>query len=146
MTHELPKIIEGGMFTDERGTIQFVNDFNLSDIKRMYFTTHPSTDIIRAWQGHKIEARWFFCVKGSFTVKLVEIDDWEKPSDNLIVLEYKLSEQSPKVLYIPKGYVNGFQADVDDSKLMIMSNYGLNEIENDQVRFNSNKWTKWNQN
>lgn len=30
-----------------------------------------------------------------------------------------------------------------DSKLMIMSNYGFNEIENDQIRFDYNKWTKW---
>ena len=30
-----------------------------------------------------------------------------------------------------------------DSKLMIMSNYGFNEIENDELRFDKNKWVKW---
>ena len=61
-----PKIIDGGVFSDERGTLQFVNNFDMSVVKRMYFTTHPSIDTIRAWQGHRIEKRWFFCVKGGF--------------------------------------------------------------------------------
>ena len=30
-----------------------------------------------------------------------------------------------------------------DSKLMIMSNYGFNEVENDEFRFDKNKWVKW---
>ena len=143
MISNTPKLIEGGNFKDERGQIDFVNDFNLSEVKRMYFTTHFSTDVIRAWQGHKIESRWFFCTKGSFKVKLVKIDNWENPSDNLEVLEYELNENKPKVLYIPKGFVNGFKALENDSKLMIMANYAINEIENDQVRFNSDKWTTW---
>ncbi len=143
MTHELPKIIDGGMFTDERGSIQFVNDFNMSAIKRMYFTTHPSTDTIRAWQGHKIEKRWFFCVRGAFKVKLVKIDDWDNPSDNCELFEYTINENTPKVIYIPNGHVNGFKAADEHSKLMILSDYALHEIEDDQVRFDNNKWVNW---
>ena len=45
-----------------------------------------------------------------------------------------------RFLYIPKGYVNGFRALEANAKLMIMSNYGFNEIENDQIRFDQNKW------
>lgn len=139
-----PSLINGGSFKDERGQIDFVNDFNLTDIKRMYFTTHNDVYTVRAWQGHKVEVRYFFCVKGSFTVKLVKIDDWENPSEGLEVLEYNLSEDTPQVLYIPNGYVNGFKALIPDSKLMIMADYALNEIENDQVRFNNDKWATWN--
>ncbi len=143
MEEGTPKLISGGVFKDHRGSIQFVNDFNMSLIKRMYFTTHPSTDTVRAWQGHTIESRWFFCVQGGFTVKLVKIDNWLNPSDDCQVLDYTLSEASPQVLYIPPGYVNGFKAQEENSKLMIMSNYGLGEIEDDQHRFESNKWTNW---
>ncbi|WP_299125641.1 WxcM-like domain-containing protein [uncultured Tenacibaculum sp.] len=143
MENKAPKLIKGGNFSDERGKLDFVNDFDLSPIKRMYFTTHYNTNVVRAWQGHITESRWFFCVKGSFTVKLVQIDDWETPSDTLKVHEFELSENNPQVLYIPNGYVNGFQALEDNSKLMIMANYGLNEIEDDQVRFNNTKWTTW---
>ena len=59
----------------------------MSQIKRVYFTIHTDTDVIRAWQGHTIQSRWFCSVQGSFAVKLIEIDNWEKPSDELKVFE-----------------------------------------------------------
>ncbi len=138
-----PNLIEGGKHVDERGKLEFFNDFDMSPIKRVYFITHFDTDVVRAWQGHTIESRWFYCVKGSFIVKLVEIDNWEEPSDSLKVYEYKLIADKQQILYIPNGFANGFKALEDNSKLMIMSNYGFNEIENDQIRFDQNKWTQW---
>ncbi|AXT18579.1 hypothetical protein D7030_06955 [Flavobacteriaceae bacterium AU392] len=138
-----PELIVGGNYVDERGRLDFINDLDMSLIKRVYFTTHFDTNVVRAWQGHKIESRWFICVKGNFTVKLIAIDDWENPSKDLKTSNYILSANKPAVLYIPSGYVNGFKALEQNSKLMIMSDYGLNEIENDQVRFDQNKWTKW---
>lgn len=138
-----PKFITGGNYIDERGQLDFINDFDMSLIKRVYFTTHFDTDTIRAWQGHKIESRWFICVKGSFRVKLVAIDDWDNPSENLKTHQYILSANEPAALYIPYGYVNGFKALEENAKLMIMSDYGFNEIENDQVRFDQNKWATW---
>ena len=138
-----PYIISGKNYTDERGELEFYNDFDMSPIKRVYFTTHCDIEVVRAWQGHTIESRWFRCVNGSFNVKLVEIDNWENPSDDLNLFEYELTSEKQEILYIPNGYVNGFKALKADSKLMIMSNYGFNEIENDQIRFDQNKWTEW---
>ena len=138
-----PFIISGKKHTDERGELQFYNDFDMSQIKRVYFTTHPDTEVIRAWQGHTIQSRWFCSVQGSFVVKLIKIDNWVKPSDELKVLEYTLTAEKQEILYIPKGYVNGFKALKNNSKLMIMSNYGFSEIENDEIRFDKNKWSKW---
>lgn len=143
MNNEKPILIQGANWADERGQLDFINDFDMSPIKRVYFTTHFNTDVIRAWQGHKIESRWFVCIKGSFTVKLVAIDNWESPSDNLKIYDYKLSADKLEALYIPYGYANGFKAIEDNAKLMIMSNYGLDEIKDDQVRFDKNKWGKW---
>lgn len=143
MSELVPKIISGGKYADERGQLEFFNDFDMSPIKRVYFTTHFDTDVIRAWQGHTIESRWFLCIKGSFIVKLVKIDDWKNPSDVLKVYEYNLSAKKQEILYIPNGFANGFKAIEANAKFMIMSNYGFNEIENDQVRFDQNKWTKW---
>lgn len=143
MKLSIPSLIEGGVFSDHRGTLQFINDFDMSVIRRMYFTTHPNVETIRAWQGHKAESRWFFCVKGSFKVKLVKIDNWDNPSDDCELFEFELSENIPQVLHIPNGYANGFKANEEDSKLMILSNYGLGDIEDDHFRFESNKWTNW---
>lgn len=73
-------IINGRFFEDSRGRLNYVNDLDLSKIKRIYFTTNTEVGFFRGWQGHKIESRWFFCVKRSFEVKLVEIDDLDNPS------------------------------------------------------------------
>ena len=143
MNKTRPYIIKGRNYTDERGELEFFNEFDMSPIKRVYFTTHCNIEVIRAWQGHTIESRWFRCVNGGFNVKLVEIDNWENPSDDLKVFKYELTAEKQEILYIPNGYVNGFKALKADSKLMIMSNYGFNEIENDQIRFDHNKWTEW---
>ena len=133
-------IINGGFFEDSRGRLDYVNELDLSIIKRMYFTTNTKVGFFRGWQGHKIESRWFFCVKGSFEVKLVEIDNWDNPSEILESKVYILEEKKPKVLYIPNGYVNGFTSLERDSKLLILSNYKLGETINDDVRFDSNNW------
>lgn len=143
MSQPVPSLITGGNHEDERGKLEFYNNFDMSCIKRIYFTTHLCTEVVRAWQAHKIENRWFCCTKGSFKVKLVKIDNFNNPSDILEVLEFSLSDKNQQILYIPSGYANGFKALQEDSKLMIMSNYMLNEIENDQVRFDENKWTTW---
>lgn len=138
-----PALIEGGSHIDERGRLDFMNDFDLSEIKRVYFTTHPDTNTIRAWQGHKIESRWFICVSGSFQIKLIEIDDWENPSEDLHVYHYELKAEKPQVLFVPNGYANGLKATEEDSKLMILSDYGYNEVAGDQVRFDKEKWNQW---
>lgn len=143
MKQNQPQLILGGSHKDDRGQLDFYNNLDMSAIKRIYFTTHFSEETIRAWQGHKIESRWFNCVKGSFTVKLIGIDNWENPSANLEINTYTLNENTQQILYIPKGFVNGFRANEANSKLMIMSNYGFQEIEDDQVRFDQNKWATW---
>lgn len=140
MSKESSKLIIGGKHKDQRGQIQFFNEFDMSVIKRVYFTTHYNTDIVRAWQGHSIESRWFCCVKGKFKVGIIKVDNQMNPSETLEVKTHNLSEDRPEILYIPSGYANGFKALEDGSKLMIMSNYLLNEIENDEFRFDQNKW------
>ncbi|MDC1064546.1 WxcM-like domain-containing protein [Flavobacteriaceae bacterium] len=143
MSKPTPHLISGKNYIDERGELKFYNDFDMSSIKRMYFTTNLNTKVIRAWQGHTIQSRWFCSVKGSFLVKLIKIDNWENPSEELPVLKYKLSSKRKEILFIPSGYVNGFKALQSDSKLMIMSNYDFSETENDEFRYDKNKWTEW---
>ena len=67
-----PNIIEGGLFKDERGELRFVNEFDLSEVVRFYQITHPSTAVVRAWQGHEKEQKWFYCLSGSFIINLIQ--------------------------------------------------------------------------
>ena len=132
-----PKIIKGNSYTDQRGTLSYNNIFNASAIKRIYIIENSSTKIFRGWQGHKIEQRWFCSVQGSFRIKLIEIDDWNSPSKSLVYKEIKLEAKKLDVLHIPQGYVSCIQAIENNSKLLVMADYSIDEIK-DEYRYDLN--------
>ncbi|MGG7467837.1 WxcM-like domain-containing protein [Chryseobacterium arthrosphaerae] len=126
-----PEFIEGGKYSDVRGNLFFNNEFNTSEIKRIYCIENTETDFIRGWTGHKIEQRWFSAVLGSFTIRLVKINDWEAPSRELEILQYELNAEKLDVLHIPSGYASAIQANEKGAKLLVMANYSLGEIDDD---------------
>jgi dTDP-4-dehydrorhamnose 3,5-epimerase-like enzyme len=132
----IPKIITGNSHSDTRGTLCYNNDFDASAIKRMYVIDNATTEIIRAWQGHRIEQRWFSTIQGSFEIKLIEVDDWENPSKNVAVHSFILSAIRLDVLHIPQGYISSIQALEPEAKLLVMADYLLGEI-NDEYRFDA---------
>jgi dTDP-4-dehydrorhamnose 3,5-epimerase-like enzyme len=129
-----PKLIIGNSHSDDRGKLFYNNDFDATAIKRIYVIENRSTSFIRAWQGHKIEQRWFSAIGGSFEIKLIAIDNWDKPSLDLRVDSFILNTNSMSVLHIPKGFISSIQALEVSSKLLVMSDYYLGEI-NDEYRF-----------
>ncbi len=138
-----PILLIGDRYTDNRGTICFVNEFDLSSVKRMYSITHPDKKIIRAWQGHQQESKWFKCIKGSFVVAWKKIDNFSNPSP-LPKPEYVILKSSdPAILFIPPGYANGLKALEDNSEIMVFSDYFLRESLDDKIRFNKDLWLDW---
>lgn len=132
-----PALIIGNCHQDERGQLFYNNDFDLASIKRMYVIENHSVDFIRAWQGHKIEQRWFSAIQGSFKIQLIAIDNWEKPSETLSRLNYILDSATLDVLQIPAGFISSIQALEEKSKLLVMSDYFLGE-SNDEFRYPAN--------
>ncbi|MET4141616.1 WxcM-like domain-containing protein [Pedobacter sp. UYP1] len=124
-------LICGGQHTDHRGTLYFVNDFDMSEVKRMYMISHSDTTVRRGWRGHKLEQRWFCVVQGSFELKLVKIDDWDKPDQNLAIETVILSADNPQVIHIPVGYATGFRALVPDSKVMVYADRAIADAKLD---------------
>ena len=55
-----PQLIEGGNFSDHRGTLSYVNDFSFKDIERFYIISNSDTHPLRAWQGHKLDAKNYY--------------------------------------------------------------------------------------
>lgn len=128
---EQPTIIKGKSHADNRGSLFFNNDFNASPIKRIYYIENKDTQFIRGWTGHKIEQRWFSATQGSFTIRLIKIDNWQKPSENLPVLEFELNSENIDILHVPKGYASAIQAKDEKSRLLVMADYSLGEITDD---------------
>jgi dTDP-4-dehydrorhamnose 3,5-epimerase len=137
-----PKLISGNRFSDDRGLLSFINDFSLKPIIRFYEIDPKSTSIIRAWQAHKNESKWFYCIQGAFKINLVKLDSFENPSDDLHVYTYELNTEMPQVLFIPKGYANGFKALSHNSKLMVFSDFDLEASKLDDFRFETERWIK----
>ncbi len=120
-------LIKGGSHTDTRGKLEFINDFDLSKVKRFYKTTHFDIETIRAWQVHQKEIKWFHCIKGSFKINIANLVTKE-------VKSYTLTYKEPAVLHIPPGNANGFKALEPDSVMMIFSDKTLEETKEDNER------------
>lgn len=131
--------IIGNTFADERGSLSFNNELDLSEVKRMYLIENTDLSIQRAWQGHKIEKRWFVAVSGKYLIKLVKIDDFECPSDDLEVLSFELDSKTLDALSVEAGYASSIQALEIDSILLVYSNYKMGEVL-DNYKYNSTKW------
>lgn len=124
-------IYKGNRHEDERGIVTFNNNFDASAVKRIYTLENHDTHFIRGWQGHKNEQRWFTAISGSFEVRLICIDDWETPTTSLEPEVYRLEAGKLDVLHVPAGYITSIQALEKCSKLLVMADFGLGEIEDD---------------
>ena len=129
-----PKQLKGNSHEDSRGTLFFNNDFDASAIKRIYVIENKDTDFVRAWQGHKIEQRWFSVIKGSFKIELIAIDNWDVPSKKLERFSLVLHSEKLDVCHIPAGYVSSIQSLEEGAKLLVMADYALGELE-DEYRY-----------
>ncbi len=138
-----PRLYEGGLAVDDRGMLGFVNEFDFADVKRFYWVTNHESGFIRAWHAHRKEAKCVTVVQGSALIAAVEIDDWENPSKEAKVERYVLSAERPSVLYIPRGYANGFMSLTKDSKLIFFSTSTLEESQGDDFRYDAHYWDPW---
>jgi hypothetical protein len=134
VNYMVPKIISGGCHKDSRGSLFFNNDFDASVITRIYVIENVNADQVRAWRGHQIEERWFSAIQGSFSIELIAIDQWDNPSKNLKRVRFNLQSGTLDVLHIPAGYVSSIQAEEEGSKLLVMANYSMGELD-DEYRF-----------
>jgi len=136
-----PSMIKGGSHTDHRGTIHFVNDFDMSQVKRFYLIEHPNIEVIRAWRAHRIEQRWFNAVAGKFVIRIVKIDNWESPTKVVSIQDVHLSSCN-EVLYIPSGYGTWIQAEENNSKLLVFGDYGIEHAINDDYLYPQDYFTE----
>lgn len=130
----VPKIINGGSHSDERGRLRFNNSFDATDIKRIYVIENNGTTFVRGWQGHQIEQRWFSVIKGSFRIELIAIDDWDNPSKDLERFSFIVDAETLNVLHVPAGYVSSIQSLEEGSKSLVMADYLMGEIQ-DEYRY-----------
>jgi len=129
----IPSIIYGECHKDKRGLLSYNNSFDASIVKRFY-TIENNLNLIRGWQGHKIEQRWFSVIKGEFEIKLIKINDWDNPEKKNKKIIFKLSDEALDILHVPAGYITSIESFIKGGKLLVMSDYKLGDI-NDDYKF-----------
>ncbi len=117
--------ITGGVAIDERGQIRFVNEFDMSLVKRFYIIKNADTELIRGWRAHRIEQRWFYVLSGSFEISIIKIDDWDTPSRDLDVQKEVLIADEFQILHVPAGYGTAFRALEDNSEILVFADHGI---------------------
>ncbi len=129
-------IYKGDSYTDERGILKFVNDFDFKNIKRFYQISNHKLNYIRAWHGHKNETKYFYVAKGSILLGQVNLDNEE-------IKKFILTDNKPTIVKIPKNHANGFMNLSEDTLVFIFSDKTLDESKNDDIRFPHDKWDIW---
>lgn len=162
---EEPRLIPGGGAVDERGRVIFCNgfDFAQAGIKRLYLLSNHQAGYVRAWHGHKTEAKYVLVTRGAALVCCVPLKDlerldlpkanvttpWREPKHSSTayrptretvpnppnVYRFVLSDRQPAVLYIPPGYANGHMALVTPCDVMHFSMFTIEEAKGDDLRF-----------
>lgn len=142
-----PKIIEGENYYDDRGCLNFINNFNFNNVKRFYEVSNHTRNFIRAWHGHRQEEKFVYVSKGSALVGAVRFvnptlsDDPSQCPDFEVPYKFTLTEHRPAILHIPAGFANGFKTLTDDCKIIFFSSSSIDEAKKDDIRF---KWDRWN--
>jgi dTDP-4-dehydrorhamnose 3,5-epimerase len=138
-----PRLLRGEVHVDDRGTVRHVNAFDFEGVKRFYVVENHRVGLVRAWHGHRREAKYVTVVTGAALLAVVAIDDWECPSLDAPVERFVLSASSPAVLFVPAGYANGFMSLTGDARLVFFSTTTLDESRDDDVRFPARTWDPW---
>ena len=140
-----PRLIQGDIYNDERGILSYVNDFNFTKnkIQRFYIVKNYKNNFIRAWHAHKKESKFALCLSGSAKICCVKVDNFNKPSKNEKIHSYNLNEHKPSIIFIPKGYANGFINTEINTKIMFLSDSTIEQSKNDDYRYEYDYWDPW---
>jgi dTDP-4-dehydrorhamnose 3,5-epimerase len=138
------KVISGEIFRDERGQISSLNEFHFEGVRRTYIIHHPDASVVRGWHAHQFERKWFYCIKGSFSVALVKVDNWENPSSDLKAEVFHLTAEESRIVCVPAGYANCLKAHEPGSIMQVFSDKVLPEALGDSWRYDKSMWVDWN--
>ena len=143
LVRQEPDLIKGSMFVDDRGSISFVNDFDLAEMRRFYVVANHEAGFIRAWHCHVDESKYVMALSGTAILALVYVEDPENPPIDPEIHRYVLTASDPTVLWVPPGYAHGAKTLSADTQLIFFSDASLAESQKDDFRFDAFQWDPW---
>lgn len=140
-TFDQPRLIEGGLYVDTRGTVAYVNDFDFKGVDRFYTIRSHRANDPRGWVGHRQAQKWFSVIQGTVLIAAVKPDVWWSPARDLSVERFVLSATKPHVLHVPAGYATGIIMLDAEALLMVFSSGQIENAGDDDYRFPIDTWS-----
>ena len=140
---KLPSLLNIGIANDDRGFLEFFNEFYKYDIKRFYIINNNQNNFIRAWHAHKNESKIFYCLNGYIQISAVKVTNFKNPSKKSKIHNFFLSDKQHRLLYVPGGFANGIKFFNFSDRLMVFSSSKLEDSLNDDFRYNFDYWDPW---
>ena len=132
MKSSASELIQGGVHADDRGSLRFCNDFDMSAVRRFYTIANSAEEPVRGWIGHRRETKWFFPLKGVTTIDVEAMEDSRAETPRRRE-EFVLEAGKPSVLKVEPG--NWFCIKQNGSaEVMVFSDCKVGEFENDDLR------------
>ena len=139
-----PTLHTGGVFTDSRGILKYINEEEPGYYRRFYLITHPDIKVIRAWQGHRKEEKAFYVISGSFIIAVIHPKNFDAPTDDEKPEFFSLTSENNHFLRVPGGCYTGIKAFTPGSMLLVLSSFNLAGSKADDFRKPADKWVDWN--
>ena len=138
-----PKLINGSRVYDNRGSLRFSNELQFKGIKRFYIVHNYNKNFIRAWHGHLKEEKFIGCIKGTFQISAVKINNVKRPNKKNKIFNFFLNQSNNNLVHIPNGYANGSMSLEENSELLIFSTSSLKDSLKDDFRYKADYWNPW---
>lgn len=126
------KLIPVKTFVDDRGYINQIiqhSDGVFPKLERLYLVGNFGRGIIRGFHKHEKEWKCFFVINGAAKFVLVKETKNQPEIDT-----YVLTSKNPQILIIPPGIWHGFMSLEENTILLGISNFTIDETKADDYR------------
>jgi dTDP-4-dehydrorhamnose 3,5-epimerase-like enzyme len=137
---QVPKLIVGARHVDDRGSLLFNNDLNISNFRRMYIINNSDSQLFRGWHGHELESKIFITLSGRIRFGAVRVKDWSNPDKSEVPQVAELKADSLDAFFVPGGYANGILSLEPGSQALVISSSTLSDSLVDDYRIESTFW------
>lgn len=139
------QIETGGSFVDDRGVMQFANEFDIASkgIRRWYMVQMHTAGVVRAWHAHRSEEKFIIPLDGAMLVCAVPITNWECPETDVHVQRFVLSPLAPCVCHIESGWAHGLMSLSAAARVLVLSTLTIEDSRKDDIRFPPRYWDVW---
>jgi dTDP-4-dehydrorhamnose 3,5-epimerase-like enzyme len=138
--NQVPRLIVGARHVDERGSLLFNNELNISNFRRMYIIHNSDSQPFRGWHGHEFESKIFITLSGRIRFGAVSVKDWSNPDKSEVPQVAELKADSLDAFFVPGGYANGILSLEPGSQALVISSSTLSESLVDDYRIESTFW------